>query len=280
MLCSYPILVNDILTGCGQCLACRVNLAKDWEVRSLMTRLVSKQAYFYTLTYDDTNIPKNNEGLITLDKQDLQNHVKRLRDKSGLDFRFYNVGEYGDNTFRAHYHSAIFCKDNINMLDLHTYLKRSWVKGFVQIYNLDLGLTRYIIRYVINRNPKVDKLCYHYSMTPPFALMSRNPALGLDYVYSRTSQQITAMIQDNSISIDKKYRLPVYIAQKLRDLQPDTFQYESDKRIDRADRLHNEKMTKMRDLKTGILNIPKRFFTNYELDKFKKWEYDYIEALR
>jgi hypothetical protein len=60
---------------------------------------------FLTLTYDDEHLPIGG----SLYKRDLQNFFKRLRKNlKGRKIKYYACGEYGETTFRPHYHAIIF----------------------------------------------------------------------------------------------------------------------------------------------------------------------------
>lgn len=60
---------------------------------------------FVTLTYKD---PQYLPPVWSLNPKHTQEWLKRLREKMGGGIRFYLVGEYGDETFRPHYHAALF----------------------------------------------------------------------------------------------------------------------------------------------------------------------------
>lgn len=60
---------------------------------------------FVTLTYSDDCLP----GMGSLEPQHLRLWLGRLRERIAPDrIRFYAVGEYGDATWRPHYHACLF----------------------------------------------------------------------------------------------------------------------------------------------------------------------------
>lgn len=70
---------------------------------------------FVTLTYSDSALPwttSDGTGVPTLDPQAVQLFQKRLlksaKSMFGWKQRFFLVGEYGDRTWRPHYHAALF----------------------------------------------------------------------------------------------------------------------------------------------------------------------------
>lgn len=121
---------------------------------------------FVTLTYDNDHLPEGG----TLKPQDLKNWQKNLRYHSGINLRFFSVGEYGDQTKRPHYHAAVFGFKGCASLDLKCpcvfceTLRSSWKKGHVLNGTLTKDSASYIAGYVTkkmtDRNPqeKYDRL--------------------------------------------------------------------------------------------------------------------------
>lgn len=116
MKCVSPVKKNQVVGGssfkldhpCGQCMPCRITKRQEWTFRILMELREHPFNYFVTLTYDDECLPdadKYQGG--NLDKPELQKFFKRLR-KQGHEFRYFAVGEYGEKSFRAHYHVIFF----------------------------------------------------------------------------------------------------------------------------------------------------------------------------
>jgi len=116
-------IVQEI--GCGRCVVCRINRARQWAVRCMMEAETSPCCYFVTLTYDDDHLPVETclvdwrsgaaADLPVLRKKDLQDFMKRLRSKlhyAGYknDVRFFACGEYGSvwKTWRPHYHILLY----------------------------------------------------------------------------------------------------------------------------------------------------------------------------
>ena len=86
---------------CGLCLECRIQHARQWADRCVLEAKNYKDNYFVTLTYDDDFLPNHN----SLEPRDLQLFLKRLRKTfPHTKIRFLASGEYGDSSFRPHYH--------------------------------------------------------------------------------------------------------------------------------------------------------------------------------
>jgi hypothetical protein len=90
---------------CGQCLHCRINQARVWQHRILLESMVTGENLWVTLTYNNKSLPKPPY----VSKTDVQTFLKRLRKVTpDKPFRYFIVGEYGDKTYRPHYHCCFF----------------------------------------------------------------------------------------------------------------------------------------------------------------------------
>lgn len=77
-----------------------------------------KRNCFITLTYNDENLPKR--GMLV--HKHYADFMKRLRKHTkGSYIRYYMAGEYGETTWRPHYHAIIFNHDWSDK----TYLKQT-----------------------------------------------------------------------------------------------------------------------------------------------------------
>ena len=114
MVCVKPVLLKKSVdrqkyprgleVPCGKCYLCHQKKRSEWALRMLHELEEHKYATFLTLTYDDDHLPAN----ASLSKYDLQNFFKRLRFNSKKNLRYFAAGEYGDNTYRPHYHAIVF----------------------------------------------------------------------------------------------------------------------------------------------------------------------------
>ena len=98
-----------LLIPCGKCPSCVQNKALEWTARLLKESEEWKYAYFLTLTYDDSHIKD-------LNKRDLQLFLKRFRKSTGFELAYYINGEYGESTFRPHYHAIFFLNEKLDDL--------------------------------------------------------------------------------------------------------------------------------------------------------------------
>lgn len=193
---------------CGHCYGCRMDYARKWSDRMMMELEVCKKASFITLTYDDLNVPisildDEEDFLIngyTLRKDHAQKFIKRLRKyfeyHNGKNFRYYLCGEYGESTHRPHYHAILFgldptedleCEDVIGQNGLgQPYFKspvldKVWDKGYTLACEVSYETCNYVARYVTKKvNSKFDP--EQYGLEKEFALMSRRPGIGSDWI--------------------------------------------------------------------------------------------------
>lgn len=117
MQCTNPVRLtrkidpsvhpDGLLVPCGKCLACRIKKRSEWSMRMLHELDDWDDAVFLTLTYDNDHLPPNGSLVWT----DLQKFFKRLRRRLSNEDRsikYFACGEYGDKTFRPHYHAIVF----------------------------------------------------------------------------------------------------------------------------------------------------------------------------
>jgi hypothetical protein len=152
---------------------------------------------FVTLTYENKFLPKGG----TLVKRDLQLFMKRLRKRRGGGVRFYACGEYGDVSFRPHYHLLLFgcefgdkkyfkeapCGEKL----YHSQeVAELWPYGHNVIGAVTFDSAAYVARYIMKKVTGPSSRS-HYELTdsdgvvhqllPEFTLMSRRPGIGSDW---------------------------------------------------------------------------------------------------
>ena len=170
------------MVPCGQCLDCRVNQGRTWASRILMEQLATPHvSYFYTWTYDDQNIPKTENGLHTLRKKPFQKWLNRQSQRH--NFRYYCVGEYGDDTVRPHYHAAVFPQ---KPLDPGVLLK-PWTKGRIKsVRDLIPTRARYLAQYTAKKLTKDTDKRLRDGQEPEFRSSSRTPGLAAPFLPALT----------------------------------------------------------------------------------------------
>lgn len=194
MLCRNPYTTSDGKAyGCGQCTPCRVNRRRKWQARIMLEARQYEDNSFVTLTYDDEHMPKTIDGLGTLKSWDLRNFLDNLRYHFGTmgrrGIRYYAVGEYGDETFRPHYHLAMFnvptcvykmsmySKLRVSCCPTCELVRKLWGRGHIYLGTLERDSAGYVASYVTKGMSKKDdpRLGLRY---PEFARMSLRPGIG------------------------------------------------------------------------------------------------------
>lgn len=132
---------------------------------------------FLTLTYADDPF--------TLDPMDHRRFMDALRKRlRPLKVRFYAVGEYGDKSFRPHFHYALFgypsCRGRTRGFRCCAAcdpIEEVWGKGLIKNLPLEIGSARYIARYVVKKMTRWDdpRLGNRH---PEFSRMSLKPGIG------------------------------------------------------------------------------------------------------
>jgi len=188
---------------------------------------------FLTLTYDDDHLPKDGG----LRKRDLQLFMKRLRKwhgQSGL--RFYGCGEYGSDSWRAHYHVLLF---NLDFEDKVFYknsgsgeplfksasLQKIWTDGESYIGAVTPQSCAYVARYVLK---KVGKEITPHGCEPEFAVRSMRPGIGATWF---AKYHEGAYAWDSVVFGDAETRIPRYYDLKFEKLNPERLQVLKRRRV-------------------------------------------------
>jgi len=155
---------------------------------------------FLTLTYDNDNLPDPP----SLDQRHVQLFLKRLRKKiSPQKVRYVYAGEYGDKTYRPHYHALLFGYDFADKLlhsrnrdghNLYTSqtLTETWGLGHCLIGSVSFESAAYVARYCLKkRTGKAAESHYTFineetgevvQYTPEFFQASLKPGIGRGWI--------------------------------------------------------------------------------------------------
>lgn len=220
---GYQVVTEHDDIPCGQCLACRMTYARNWSARIMneVSLYPSGTCWFVTCTYDDEHLPPA-KPVIKIDEEtgeintkiskfnslclkDHQDFMKRLRKEvskySDTKVRFFASGEYGDVSFRPHFHYILF---GVPIPDLNFYklskagdklynsewLQKIWNnadgerpnKGYVVIGSVTPDSASYIARYAIKKRKHLDDSFYEdLGLKPEFLVMSRKPGIGKEW---------------------------------------------------------------------------------------------------
>lgn len=240
---------SPIKVPCGTCILCREEQARQWAVRITHEAQQYEQSSFVTLSYSDENIPTHG----SLNYADLQKFWKRLRKAVGR-LRYYAVGEYGDKSFRPHYHACIFGHAFINQrIILRTTptllwtcptLQKAWGLGHVSVGALTFQSARYTASYVTKklRSKQVYVRTDHESgelipIVQPRPFMSRN--IGKQWWEQWRGQVID---HDYVIINAQKQKPPKAYDKWLKALDPDKHDEIKAARLEHAEPLTDEQL--------------------------------------
>lgn len=170
MLCTSPFVRGLAAYPCGQCQPCRINRRRLWTHRLLLEQAKHEASSFITLTYDKANLPVGG----TLVPKHTQLWLKRLRERlRPIPVRFFLVGEYGDETWRPHYHAALFGLGPHGSQEV----QETWNMGFTSVGLLTAQSAAYVAGYVTKKmtshqDPRLQ------GRHPEFCRMSLKPGIG------------------------------------------------------------------------------------------------------
>jgi hypothetical protein len=141
-------------------------------------------------------------------KRDVQLFFKRLRKAIEPEkIRYFLCAEYGPGSFRPHYHFILFgFPDDV---DLDVLLEKTWDKGFHTIGTVTDASIMYVAKYCINKSIELE------DRTPVFALMSKKPALGHNYIARYRNYHRSGMKFFCTDEFGRKQPLPRYYLDNL-----------------------------------------------------------------
>lgn len=194
--CGYPVRLSYESGGsgrfrpCGQCLACRVNIRRCRTFRILAESQCHEHSSFGTLTYDEDHVPwvldVDGAPVQTLRYRDVQLYFKRLR-KSGLQFRYFVCGEYGDRTRRPHYHPVVFGPPADEVEDASRAAWKLSAPERVQFEPLTAQGAAYVAGYTMKKLAGADD----YRLSPHQEPEKGRNSLGLGLEF--TLEELTAL---------------------------------------------------------------------------------------
>lgn len=195
---------------------------------------------FVTLTYDNQHLPADGG----LNYQHFQKFMKRLREdrrrtRNNSPIRFYMCGEYGERTFRPHYHAILFntgFRDRLYFktaggFKLYTSatLNRLWglsennligevtleSAGYVARYCTQIISGEHAEHYYTTYNNETGEI---HKISPEFAKMSTRPGIGAPWLLQHLSDVYPS---DEIITNGRTGRPPRYYDKILKRVQTD-----------------------------------------------------------
>jgi hypothetical protein len=194
-------LLKPFNLPCGKCIGCRMNYARSWALRCQLEALSHKENCFITLTFNNEELLKRDNPW-SVDVNDFQLFMKKFRKRYNKHIRFFHCGEYGEKTFRPHYHALIFghdfripsIKNTVKKYGSKKYplyesseLTTLWGRGHTTVGELNFDTASYTARYV-TKKIKGDASKIHINPTTGevskindvYCTMSRANGIGFD----------------------------------------------------------------------------------------------------
>ncbi|QGF19324.1 replication initiation protein [Antarctic microvirus CAA_003_V_4] len=227
-MCLTPINLKqkEAVVPCGKCPQCTARRTSAWSFRLIQEEKQSTTAYFITLTYADKNLHyKDANTRPTLIKRDLQLFFKRLRkaNPNTRPIKYFAVGEYGEKTWRPHYHVILF------NAEIET-IQKAWHLGTVHYAIVNEQTVGYTLKYI--SKPKPSKYALR-NRNQQFQLQSQG--LGKNYLtkamLSWHKKEIPLRSYCN-LQDGKKITMPRYYKDKI---------YNADERL----QIHNAQLEKL-----------------------------------
>lgn len=168
MKCLKPWRQGVAEYDCGQCVPCRIKRKRLWSARLVLESFLHKQSLFVTLTYADKCLPE--DGSVSV--REMQNFMKRLREIVAPEkVRYFAVGEYGDISWRPHYHLVLYGNVPIDAI------RKAWPLGFIYADRLSVRSAMYVAGYVMKKMTAKDDERLK-GKRPEFSRMSLRPGIG------------------------------------------------------------------------------------------------------
>lgn len=226
MQCTHPIYLpdQDQEVACGYCIPCLHNARRDWCVRMWFEAKDSEAAYFVTLTYNDWNLPRDeNSGFATLQKSDVQEFLQKVKKKCRKSYRengkvktryytprWFVIGEYGPTTERPHYHALMFLSDleNQNIQDIAS----CWQKGFVRFDQVTDARINYCAKYQFAAYQEDVK----NERAKPFRVVTKKSGgIGRSYLNEENKRYQVDRIDGSIHAMGKWFPLPGYYRRRI-----------------------------------------------------------------
>eukprot|EP00919_Chromeraceae_sp_WS-2016_P014354 GHVR01033751.1.p1 GENE.GHVR01033751.1~~GHVR01033751.1.p1 ORF type:complete len:308 (+),score=14.93 GHVR01033751.1:180-1103(+) len=227
---------QPIEVPCGQCIGCRLERSRQWAIRCVHEASLHEDNVFITLTFADNNLDP--EG--SLQKEDFQKFMKRLRRKFPHKIRYYHCGEYGAKYARPHHHACLFNhKFPDQILERHTptgfpeysskILDKLWGHGRARIGTVTFESAAYVARYItkkITGEAATTAYCNIDHQTgeiiserlPEYTTMSRRPGIAKNWFDKYKSDVYPS---DEVIIKGKKMMPPKYYDSQYEIVDPE-----------------------------------------------------------
>lgn len=223
-----PVLderVKYVPVGCQNCIECRKQKARNWQVRLLEDVKYNKNGKFVTLTFSNESIKKiisESEYLQKLEGYQLDNEIatratrlflERWRKKYKKSLRHWFVTELGHNgTENIHIHGIVWTDQPLDEIRNHWQYGYIWPRknSNIKKYYVNERTVNYVTKYIT----KIDKDHKHYK-----SIVLTSPGIGKDYINSFNASKNKFNSKDTIETYKTRtghlIALPIYYRNKL-----------------------------------------------------------------
>lgn len=184
--------------GCGNCIECRTQKAREWQVRLNEEIKVNKYAYFVTMTFSEESMEQFTKELKDNDENYIatiavRRFLERYRKINKKSLKHWLITELGhNNTERLHIHGLLFNENELTNEEITKY----WQYGYTFTGDYCTAKTiNYIIKYVT----KIDN--NHRGYQPKIFCTA---GLGESFI----TEQIKKTYKYDPSNIKEYYKLP------------------------------------------------------------------------
>lgn len=238
---------------CGVCRGCKADKAREWSIRCFHESQCHAENSFINPTYSPDRLPPYG----TLDPRDLELFFKRLRRCTGVQFRYFAAGEYGEMRGRPHYHICLFGyspprdrvggrSDTGQPLFHSDLLHDIWGKGHILFSDFTPATARYTAHYTANKLKKfaLDEIDPETGLKPyerrdrvtgeihhlvhEFQRSSLKPGLGIPWLEKHWREGFPA---DSVVMDGREYPVPRAYWEWLKKHHPETAKEVFEKRL-------------------------------------------------
>lgn len=178
-------IVASLELSCGRCIGCRIRRAQEWAVRCTHEAQCWEVNSFITLTYSDAKLPVDGG----LDHRHFELFMKRTRERLTQPVRYFMCGEYGEETWRPHYHAIMFNVEfrpwklqgkssSGNLFYSNSLLTELWGLGHCTVQPVTAQTVGYCTRYVVDKLSGEIGAAVYGERKPPYCAASSKPGIG------------------------------------------------------------------------------------------------------
>lgn len=190
---------------------------------------VSDSAFFVTLTYNTDTVPITPNGFKSLDEtryypatriktrklymaqhsSHIQLFIKRLRKRhKGKPIKYYICGEYGEKSWRPHYHIIIF---NASILDIEA----AWTYGTIHSGEVSEASVGYTLKYMskhkkIPQHKRDDRVKEYSNMSKGLGANYLTPAMNTWHKKDLLNRMYIPLNDGKKIAMPRYYKQKIY----------------------------------------------------------------------